>query len=70
MLDLVKISQLLRKERNMEMSDTIFLILFLIVFIPLLLINFQKIQIAQKEMIALLRELNQRLAEMNGKKGA
>lgn len=52
------------------MSDTIFLILFLIVFIPLLLINFQKIQIAQKEMIALLREMNKELAEMNGKKGA
>lgn len=50
------------------MSDTIFLILFLIVFIPLLLFNFQRIQKAQMEIILLLREVNKRLAEMNGRK--
>lgn len=52
------------------MDDLIFLLLSIIVFIPLLLINFQgvqKIQKTQKEIILLLQELNKSLTERNGK---
>ncbi|MEN6480857.1 MAG: hypothetical protein ABFD29_01585 [Anaerolineaceae bacterium] len=49
------------------MSDTIFLVLFIVIFFPFLLINFQRIQKAQKEIIEQLHEGNRLLAEMSDK---
>lgn len=49
------------------MSDSIFMILFIIVFFPLLLINFQRIYKTQKEIVELLREIVRSLAVISEK---
>lgn len=49
------------------MTETIFLILFIVLFFPFLLLNFQKIHKAQQEIIELLRETNRTLAGTNEK---
>lgn len=45
------------------MSDALYLILFVIVFFPFLLMNFQRIHKAQQEIIELLKETNRLMAE-------
>lgn len=42
--------------------DWLFLVLFIVLFFPLLLIQFDRVHKAQKKMIALLQEMNQKLA--------
>jgi flagellar biogenesis protein FliO len=53
--------------RRFTMTETIFLILFIVLFFPFLLLKFQKIHKAQQEIIELLRETNRTLAGTNEK---
>jgi len=46
------------------MVNTIFLILFVVVFFPFVLMNFNNIRKGQKEILDQLRETNRLLAEM------
>ena len=50
------------------MTDPIFFILFFLVFVPFVLMNFHNIRKAQKEIIALLQETNRLLSEMVNKR--
>ncbi len=49
------------------MSDSIFLILFVVIFFPLLLVNFQRIYKTQKEIVELLRGISDLLAKRGEK---
>ncbi len=51
-----------------KMDNLIFLLLFILVFFPLILISFQRIQKVQKETNELLREIKNILSELSGKK--
>lgn len=44
------------------MTDALYLILFILVFFPFVLMNFQKIHKAQQEIIELLKETNRLMA--------
>jgi len=50
------------------MSDPISFILFFLIFVPFLLMNFNNVRKSQKEIVALLRESNRLLAEIANKK--